>query len=65
MIGQTPRVSKSNRLHDFDDLSAFLNSFEAYYSIDSSKTLGNLPEVLNLNHSFLNSNSGSFVATVL
>ena len=44
MTGQNPNVSKSNQLQ------------VGVYSINSSKMMGNSPEVLNLNELFLKLN---------
>jgi hypothetical protein len=48
IVGQDPSDSKSNRLH-VDIFRLCFHSFEVYFSIDSSKTIGNTPEVSNFN----------------
>ena len=55
IIGWDPSVCKSKRLHVDIDPSVFLYWFEVY-SINSSKVIGNSPEVLNLNRLFLKLN---------
>ena len=53
-VGQDPGDSKSNRLH-VDIFRFCFHSFEVY-SIDSSKMIGNSPEVSNFNRLFLKLN---------
>ena len=55
IVGQDPSDSKSNRLH-VDIFRFCFHSFEVYSSIDSSKTIGNSPEVSNFNRLFLKLN---------
>ena len=54
IVGQDPSVSESNRLH-VDIFRFFFHSVEVY-SIDSSKMIGNSPEVFNFNRLFLKLN---------
>ena len=53
-VGQDPSDSESNRLH-VDIFRFCFHSFEVY-SIDSSKMIGNFPEVSNFNRLFLKLN---------
>ena len=53
--GQDPSDSISSRLH-VDIFCVLISSFEVY-SIDSSKRIGNFPEVLNFNRSFFYSDA--------
>jgi hypothetical protein len=55
IVGQDPSDSKSIRLH-VDIFRFCFHSFEAYSSIDSSKMIGESPEVSNFNWSFLKLN---------
>jgi hypothetical protein len=56
IVGQDPSDSKSNQLH-VDIIFRFcFHSFEVYFSTDSSKMIGNPPEVLNFNQLFLKLN---------
>ena len=52
IIGQDPSVSKCDRLHI--DIFRFSFTDLKVYSVDSSKLIGNFPEVLNLNGLILN-----------
>ena len=54
IIGQDPSVSKSNQLHV--DIFRFFFYLSQVYSIDSSRMMGNFPEVLNFNRLFLKLN---------
>jgi hypothetical protein len=54
IVGQNPSDSKSNRLH-VDIFRFCFDSFEVH-SIDSSKMIGNSPEVSNFNRLFLKLN---------
>ena len=54
IIGQNPGVSKSNRLHVV--IFQFFFYDTGAYSIDSSKMMGNFPEVLDFNRLFLKLN---------
>ena len=54
IIGQDPSVSKSNQLHV--DIFRFFFYLSQVYSIDSSRMMGNFPEVLNFNQLFLKLN---------
>ena len=51
IVNQDPSDSKSNRLH-IDIFRCYFYSFKIYY-IDSSKMIGNSPEVSNFNRVFL------------
>ena len=55
IVSQDPSDSKSNRLH-VDILWFCFHSFEVLYFIDSSKMIGNPPEVANFNRLFLKLN---------
>jgi len=55
IVGQVPSVCKSSRLH-VDILEFCFHSFEVYSSINSSKLIGNSPEVSNFNWLFLKLN---------
>ena len=55
IVSQDPSDSKSNRLH-VDIFWFCFPSFEVLYFIDSSKMIGNPPEVANFNWLFLKLN---------
>ena len=55
IIGWNPRFCKSNRLYVHILQFSFLKKI-GVYSINSSKTIGNFPEVLNFNRLFLKLN---------
>ena len=54
ITGQDPSVSKSNHLHV--DIFRFFLYLSQVYSIDSSRMMGNFPDVFNFNRLFLKLN---------
>ena len=60
IVGQEPSDSKSSWLH-VDIFRFCFHSFEVYFFIDSSKMIGNFPEVSNFNRLFLKLNQ--FICT--
>jgi hypothetical protein len=55
-VAQDPRDSKSNRLHVVDIFRFCFNSFKVSPTMGSSTTIGNSPQVSNVNRLFLKLN---------